>query len=210
MGSTRTNVLTYSVWAGAEINNRALYPFMLGSYYFPMIDKLVRINFAGELTVRPVRGLEVALDARYHINKIGEKIDNFKGFAAENKEVVPANSLYQNLVEYNGGRRPLPAFDVDLKARYTGAKFMVGAKFGVTGAYDCLQLASFADSEMVGYFFERECPMRLDLGVEAEYRVGKRVSVWAEVNNLLNRRHYIYPLYPSVGVNGTVGVKLVF
>lgn len=210
MGSTRTNVLTYSVWAGAEINNRALYPFMLGSYYFPMIDKLVRINFAGELTVRPVRGLEVALDARYHINKIGEKIDNFKGFAAENEDVVPANSLYQNLVEYNGGRRPLPAFDVDLKARYTGAKFMVGAKFGVTDAYDCLQLASFADSEMVGYFFERECPMRLDLGVEAEYRVGKRVSVWAEVNNLLNRRHYIYPLYPSVGVNGTVGVKLVF
>lgn len=213
MGATRSNILTYGVWAGAEINNRALYPFMLGSYYFPMMDKLVRINFGGELTMRPVRGLEVALDARYHINKIGEKIDQFVGIASEGVAVDGGElspSLYQNLTDYNGGRKPLPAFDVDLKVRYTAAKFMIGAKFGVVDSYDCLQLVPFSGAERLGYFYESECPMRLDLGVEAEYKVGKRLSVWVEANNLLNRRYYTYPLYPSVGISCTAGVKLVF
>ena len=213
MGATRANSLTYSVWAGASINNRALYPFMLGSFYFPMIDKLVRIDFGGEVTMRPVRGLEVALDARYHINKIGEKIDQFvgivpEGVAVDGSEQTP--SLYQNLDGYNGGRKPLPAFDVDLKVRYTAAKFMIGAKFGVTDAYDCLQLVSLAGAERLGYFYESECPMRLDLGVEAEYKVGKHISIWVEGNNLLNRRYCTYPLYPSVGINCTAGVKLIF
>lgn len=213
MGATRTNSLTYSVWAGASINNRALYPFMLGSFYFPMIDKLVRIDFGGEVTMRPVRGLEVALDARYHINKIGEKIDQFvgivpEGVAVDGSEQTP--SLYQNLDGYNGGRKPLPAFDVDLKVRYTAAKFMIGAKFGVVDSYDCLQLVSLAGAERLGYFYESECPMRLDLGVEAEYKVGKHISIWVEGNNLLNRRYCTYPLYPSVGINCTAGVKLIF
>lgn len=210
IGATRSNALSYSVWAGAEINNRALYPFMLNAYYFPMMDKLVRIDIAGELTLRPVRGLEVALDARYHINKIGTKIDQFVGIVEGDVVGEPLPSKYQNLTDYNGGRRPLPAFDVDLKVRYTGAKFMVGAKFGATGAFDCLQLVPFAGAEKLGYFYELECPARLDLGVEAEYKVAKRLSIWVEANNLLNRRYYIYPLYPSVGINCTAGVKLVF
>lgn len=211
MGATRSNSLTYSVWAGAEINNRALYPFMLGSYYFPLMDRLVvRIDFGGELTMRPLRGLEVVIDARYHINKIGEEIDQFVGIAPEgvDGELVP--SLYQNLADYNGGRKPLPAFDVDLKVRYTAAKFMVGAKFGVVDSYDCLQMVSMSGAEYLGYFYESKCPARLDLGVEAEYKVGKRLSIWVEANNLLNRRYYTYPLYPSVGINCTAGVKLVF
>lgn len=210
MGATRTNSLTYSVWAGASINNRALYPFMLGSFYFPMIDKLVRIDFGGEVTMRPVRGLEVAFDARYHINKIGTKIDQFVGIVSESVDGEVQSSLYQNLTDYKGGRTPLPAFDVDLKVRYTAAKFMIGAKFGVTDAYDCLQLVSLAGAERLGYFYESECPMRLDLGVEAEYKVGKHISIWVEGNNLLNRRYCTYPLYPSVGINCTAGVKLIF
>ena len=210
MGATRSNSLTYSVWAGASINNRALYPFMLGSFYFPMIDKLVRIDFGGEVTMRPVRGLEVALDARYHINKIGTKVDQFVGIVSESVDGEVQSSLYQNLTDYKGGRTPLPAFDVDLKVRYTAAKFMIGAKFGVTDAYDCLQLVSLAGAERLGYFYESECPMRLDLGVEAEYKVGKHISIWVEGNNLLNRRYCTYPLYPSVGINCTAGVKLIF
>lgn len=210
LGATRSNSLTYSVWAGAEINNRALYPFMLGAYYFPMMDKLVRIDFGGELTMRPLRGLEVALDARYHINKIGEKIDQFVGVVSEGVDGELVSSLYQNLTDYNGGRKPLPAFDVDLKVRYTAAKFMVGAKLGVVDSYDCLQLVPMSGAERLGYFYESEAPMRLDLGVEAEYKVGKRLSIWVEANNLLNRRYYTYPLYPSVGINCTAGVKLVF
>ncbi len=209
MGATRSNVMTYSIWAGAEINNRALYPLMLGAYYFPMMDELVRINLGGELVMRPVRGLEVALDARYHINKIGAKVDQFVGIAPENLDEVQQPSLYQNLTEYNGGRCPLPSFDVEAKVRYSSSKFMVGAKLGMTGAYDCLQLVSFSGAEYLGYFYEIGCPMRLDLGVEAEYKVGKRLSIWVEANNLLNRRYYTYPLYPSVGINCTAGVKLV-
>lgn len=210
MGATRANSLTYSFWAGASINDRALYPFMLGSYYFPMIDKLVRIDFGGEVTMRPVRGLEVALDARYHINKIGTNVDQFVGIVSESVDGVVLPSLYQNLSDYKGGRSPLPAFDVDFKVRYTAAKFMIGAKFGVTDAYDCLQLVSLAGAEHLGYFYESECPMRLDLGVEAEYKVGKHLSIWIEGNNLLNRRYYTYPLYPSVGISCTAGVKLIF
>lgn len=210
LGATRSNVLSYSIWAGAETNNRALYPFMLNAYYFPMMDELVRINFGGELTVRPARGLEMALDARYHVNKIGAKIDQFIGIVTEGVDGEPQPSLYQNLTEYNGGRQPLPTFDVNLKVRYTAPKFMIGAKFGATGAYDYLQMVALSGAEYLGYFYELECPARLDLGVEAEYKVGKRFLIWVEANNLLNRRYYNYPLYPSVGVNCTAGVKLIF
>jgi len=73
-----------------------------------------------------------------------------------------------------------------------------------------LQLVPMSGAERLGYFYESEAPMRLDLGVEAEYKVGKRLSIWVEANNLLNRRYYTYPLYPSVGINCTAGVKLVF
>lgn len=205
MGATRSKVLDYSVWAGAYINNRMLYPCLLGAYYFPLADKLTRIDIGGELTLRPARGLEFALDARYHINRIGEQIDKFTGVsgAAEGSE-----ALYY-MLDYSDGRKPLPAYDVDFKVRYSSAKFMVGVKFGATDGYDCLQYATFAEGEYLGYSFERSCPARIDLGVEAEYRIGKRFSVWAEVNNLLNRRNYIYPLYPSMGVNCTAGVKIL-
>ena len=205
MGATHSKVLDYSVWTGAYINNRMLYPCLLGAYYFPLTDKLTRIDIGGELTLRPTRGLEFVLDARYHINRIGEKIDRFTGIsgAAEGSE-----ALYYMLA-YSDGRKPLPAYDVDFKVRYSSAKFMVGVKFGATDGYDCLQYATFAEGEYLGYSFEQSCPVRIDLGVEAEYRIGKRFSVWAEVNNLLNRRNYIYPLYPSMGVNCTAGVKIL-
>ncbi len=205
MGATRSKVLDYSVWAGAYINNRMLYPCLLGAYYFPLTDKLTRIDIGGELTLRPARGLEFALDARYHINRIGEQIDKFTGVSAAGEG---SETLYY-MLDYSDGRKPLPAYDVDFKVRYSSAKFMVGVKFGATDGYDCLQYATFAEGEYLGYSFERSCPARIDLGVEAEYRIGKRFSVWTEVNNLLNRRNYIYPLYPSMGVNCTAGVKIL-
>lgn len=205
MGATRSKVLDYSIWAGAYINNRMLYPCLLGAYYFPLTDKLTRIDIGGELTFRPVRGLEFALDARYHINRIGEKIDQFVGVSG----AAEGDEQFYYMLDYKSGRKPLPAYDVDFKVRYTSAKFMVGVKFGATDGYDCLQYATFAESEYLGYTFERSCPARIDLGVEAEYRIGKRFAVWAEVNNLLNRRYYIYPLYPSMGVNCTAGIKLL-
>lgn len=208
-GATRSNTLSYGLWGGVHYIENMLYPFYCGVLYYPAQDDCTRIAIGGELTFRPVRGLEARLDMRYYINDTGSLIDKFGGYSGgESTEETGDTPAYYNSV-YAGDRKPLPSFDMNFSLRYTGAKFLVGAKLGIAGKYDCLQFAAFDESAFTGYTLETTCPARIDLGIEAQYNIGRRFAVWAEVNNLLNRRNYIYPLYPSVGINCTAGIKII-
>lgn len=51
-------------------------------------------------------------------------------------------------------------------------------------------------------------PAYVDLGVNLEYRVNNRLSVWAEGANLLNQSIQRCPLYVENGVNFTAGISL--
>ncbi len=207
-GATRSNTLSYGLWGGVHHIDNMLYPFCYGIQYYPAQDDCTRIVIGGELTFRPIRGLEAQLDMRYYINNIGSRIEKFSGYTFDSSlDETTRIPNYQN--ETLADRKPLPSFDMNLSLGYTGSKFFVGAKLGITGKYDCLQFAAFKEPAFAGYTLETTCPARIDLGIEAQYDINKRFAVWAEVNNLLNRRNYIYPLYPSVGINCTAGVKII-
>ena len=53
-------------------------------------------------------------------------------------------------------------------------------------------------------------PFAVDLGVDFQWKISGRVSLFAEGRNLLDRRLYDYPWYPGYRVNCTVGAKVSF
>ena len=66
-----------------------------------------------------------------------------------------------------------------------------------------------ADAPFVAFDSTVEVPTYVDLGVSLQYDLADRFAIWAEANNLLNRRNMLYPLYPTVGINFTAGIKIV-
>lgn len=48
------------------------------------------------------------------------------------------------------------------------------------------------------------------LNLSADYRITDKISVGAEINNLLNRKEEILPQLPTEGLNATAGVQIVF
>lgn len=58
------------------------------------------------------------------------------------------------------------------------------------------------------YRVEMEIPEYVNIGLSAEYVVSRKISVWAQVDNLLNMTVQRVPLYPDSGISGTVGVAI--
>ena len=75
-------------------------------------------------------------------------------------------------------------------------------------------LAEEQDADMVLTYMARmiqEAKSKgLSLRREAFQDSGRRVTLFAEGRNLVNRRLYEYPWYPELGANFTVGVKANF
>ena len=53
-------------------------------------------------------------------------------------------------------------------------------------------------------------PAYQDLGIYAEYALGRKMAVWAKGGNLLNQTIQRTPFYAEGGIYGTLGIKLQF
>lgn len=53
-------------------------------------------------------------------------------------------------------------------------------------------------------------PAYQDLGIYAEYTLGRKMAVWAKGGNLLNQTIQRTPFYAEGGIYGTLGIKLMF
>ena len=53
-------------------------------------------------------------------------------------------------------------------------------------------------------------PAYQDLGIYAEYTLGRKMAVWAKGGNLLNQTIQRTPFYAEGGIYGSVGIKLTF
>ncbi|RZT96658.1 hypothetical protein EV201_1299 [Ancylomarina subtilis] len=49
-----------------------------------------------------------------------------------------------------------------------------------------------------------------DFGLGAEYKWNDMLSLYANVNNIFNAEAYLWHGYPSQGINGMIGLKLIF
>ena len=118
----------------------------------------------------------------------------------------------------------MPEFEGTVQARYTHPKFSVGLLFnlqsiryisslryesylGTGDIYDGKQTWHRIDVRSIENY---RIPFTVDLGLDVNWFVSKRVTVYAEGRNLCNNRYYDWARFPLYGVSFTAGVKLNF
>lgn len=102
-----------------------------------------------------------------------------------------------------------PALEADLGFRYEGRKIAAGISLRMQSGREWSYLMSGTGAEDVaaGTF---EAPFAVDLRICFDWRVSRRVGIFAEGRNLLDRRLYEWAWYPEYGANCTLGVKVAF
>lgn len=104
----------------------------------------------------------------------------------------------------------LPDFEGTIQARYHHRKFSVGLLFNLQSNRYISQVdpvSSFREHEILQNL---RIPYTVDLGLNVDWYVSKRVTVYAEGRNLCNRRIYDWGIFPQYGAGFTAGVKLNF
>lgn len=193
-GATRSSLFSYSVWAGFRAIDRMLYPYLFDVYYMPEVDENVRVVFGGEMTLRPAKGVEANLVAHYYMNTMGPQMS-----ALGDNKGLPVYDVKFDL-KWNMSRR----WQLGVRADVVG-KYRVGQRGGIFASQD----VPAADAPFVAFDSTVDVPTYVNLGVSLQYDLADRFAIWAEANNLLNRRNMLYPLYPTVGINFTAGIKIV-
>ncbi|MDE7305074.1 MAG: hypothetical protein K2N04_04075 [Alistipes sp.] len=140
----------------------------------------------GEAVYRPISGLRIDLDVHGYLY---------------NDEAV---RLYDRKVKLKGGE---PHFRGRAGIRYEGRKIVCGVSARAESVWRWSMPVLQQDALLAEEF---RVPFAIDLGVDFEWRISGRVSVFAEGRNLLDRRLYDYPWYPDFRVACTVGAKVVF
>lgn len=115
--------------------------------------------------------------------------------------------LYNNETPYHDGSS---SFEGDFSLRYQGRKIAFGAGVAVRTSreWTLININGQSSSEEERSSFE--APFAADVRVDFEWRVSRRVSVFAEGRNLANARLYEYAWYPEYGASFTLGVKANF
>lgn len=100
-----------------------------------------------------------------------------------------------------------PQFRGNAAIRYRGRKIA----FGVSARAESRRLWSMFVTRADEVAFDRFSVLfAVDLGVDFEWKISGRISLFAEGRNLLDRRLYDYPWYPGYRANCTVGAKVSF
>lgn len=149
----------------------------------------------GELRWRPARDFRIDWEVRGFMHDFTARIGEHK---------------------LGGG---LPALETTLKMQYDHRRFSIGASarlvstrywtnIAVTRRTD--EVPATAEGAFEGRFSTYEVPITVDVRLNADYRVSRRVTIFAEGRNLANRRLYEWANYPLHGAGFTAGVKCVF
>lgn len=93
--------------------------------------------------------------------------------------------------------------DLNFRARYNWNKRIY---CGVSAEYATAR-KGYA-YEAADHLVDAKIPGWFDLGLNFEYVVNRKFSVWAEGGNLLNQTIQRHPLYPESGIWGRVGICL--
>lgn len=159
----------------------------------PLQARQTVTSFHGEAVWRPIGALRI--DAGLH-----GYIYNDDGVWFEQRRVSLGNGE--------------PAFRADVGLRYEGRKIAFGVKslFESPRKWTSIVEERMQDvPETVERRFELfTAPFAVDLRVDFEWRVARRIALFAEGRNLLNRKLYEYPWYRESGAMFTVGVRANF
>ena len=187
-GTLGKGLFSYSLSAELSLANNHAYWYSdeAANYYFAeAFQHTLRIN--GSMLLRPIGWFEAELKAGMYV---WENYDDF----------------YSNR----------PNLEASLGLRYLGRKFSAG----VTAAYRSgikwmtytpdVENAPLVDGAQEKKFGYVKTDATLDLGVEAEYRINDRWTVYAEGRNLTGSKIYEWLNYYRNTPEGIIGVKMSF
>ena len=187
--------LTYRLYAGLSIRDYHNYWYATG-----VVDSESEEMVAVSGTLTPEQGRQTVMSLH------GEA------------EFRPASALVLNLgfhgyifhddPDLSNG---LPAFEADFGARYTIRKLTLGLALEAQSARKwttrCLDLAA-EDAGPVPVIFT--APAEVNLRFWLDWRISGHFALFAEGDNLINRRQHLTAWYPGYGASFTAGVKLAF
>jgi hypothetical protein len=148
-----------------------------GNHFVVVPDDAEILNIHGELT-----------------GDLSSKL-SFRAGANFYKYTLSANSFAWNKPDWDGNL----SFTYNLRN-----KIIAGAEFTALGKRNLLVLQSstgWATLEPV----VKEMPAHVNIGLSAEYRYTKILSLWVKVNNISYDRYYEWAFYPSQRFNFMVG-----
>lgn len=183
----------YTSWASDPETEKTLFA---GGPFLTEQGRQTVTSIHAQLEYRPVSVLRMTLGVH--------------GFIYNDEVDVYTSREPVRKVEYENGE---PSFEADAAIRYEGRKvaFGVGIRMqnkrnwtvvtnGMDGTSDP---AGVAD----GVF---TAPFAADLSIDFDWKLSRRVTLFAEGRNLLNRKLYEYAWYPEYGANFTLGIKANF
>ncbi len=182
-----------------------------------------RGNFASLLSYRIYGGFTKIDSCGYFANlySAGSALNQF-GYVTDNATMYYAglwlearlhNSLRITTAwrfgNNNGDRLAVVGGIPEIKGELA-AEFRVGQKLLFRP-----QLTYFGKRYMYEYhpldiLMYRELSGEIEINLGAEYALSKKMGIFLDLNNLANRKLYLYNHYPSVGINGTAGIKVSF
>lgn len=208
-GSLGRDRFTYRLYAAFSIRDNHPYWYTMskseaddtnllvaGGPFYTRLGRQTVASFHARLEYRPVNALRMELG-------VGGYIYNDEG-----EYVASLDPMRRTKLE-NGE----PSFTGSAAIRYEGRKIALGAgvllqsarKWTVVGIDDTA--VTHPDRVSDGVF---TAAFAADLRVDFDWKISRRVTLFAEGRNLLNRKLYEYAWYPCYGANFTLGVKANF
>ncbi len=94
----------------------------------------------------------------------------------------------------------MPNFEMETKASYRFTEqWLFNARLLFVGERNVMTNGNIAKLDVLA-----------DFGLGAEYKWNDILSVYANVNNIFDAESYFWHGYPSQGINGIIGLKLIF
>ncbi len=190
----------YRVYVACSIRDRHAY-WYASELYDPASDE----PLVAAVALQPALGQQTATS--FH----GEA--EFRPVSALRMELGVHGYLYHDDLDYGNGA---PSFEGSFGIRYAGKRI----SFGVTASMQTVRQWTLFRVDAPGvptdegvYAGEKthfEAPATWGLQAFFDWRISDRIGIFAEGDNLLNKRQYCYPFYREYGANFTAGVKLAF
>ena len=188
----------YRVYAACSIRDRHDY-WVASELYDSANDE----PLAAAIALRPALGRQTVVSLH------GEA--EFRPVSTLHMELGVHGYLYHDDLDYGNGA---PSFEGNFGIRYAAKRvsFGVSASMQTARRWTVFCVDTMSEDKNVFAGEKRRFKVPLTFGLRAffDWRITDRIGIFAEGDNLLNKRQYRYPFYPEYGANFTAGVKLGF
>ena len=185
-GHTRSNKLIYRLYANMAFIENDIYWYNVN-----------RAFFGAELARRNIFSLNGAVEYKPVTSVV---------LGAQVKGMI-----YTNFATVKDA---LPNIEATISARYNHRKFSVGVSADVVGSSNWTAITEYRSGETFRSIVDAgqvvSIPATVDLGVNLDWYVTDKCTVFAEGGNLANMNIYRWVFYREYGANFTVGVKMQF